>query len=284
MTGDFRRGCLESPLHVIFDDIKRSSLASANKDESMADSDEKKEKSEGGWVDTFRTITYALLIAFFVRTVAYQPFNIPSGSMIPTLLVGDYLFVSKYSYGYSRYALPLGLGFFSGRIFGKAPERGDVAVFRQPPTNRDDFIKRIVGVSGDRVQVIGGVLHINGNAVVKERIEDAVLSDSRGRIQRIAQYRETLPNGPTYTVRESLGDSGPVDNTSEFLVPPGQYFAMGDNRDDSNDSRSWGFVPAENFVGRAEILFFSTDGRAGWFQPWLWPSATRFSRIFNRVD
>lgn len=255
----------------------------------MAETDEKKKaesksKSEGGWGETLRTIAYALLIAFFVRTVAYQPFNIPSGSMIPTLLVGDYLFVSKFSYGYSRYALPLGLGFFSGRIFGSAPERGDVAVFRQPPTNQDDFIKRIVGVSGDRVQVTGGVLHINGKAVDKKRIEDAVLRDSRGRIRRIAQYTETLPDGPTYTVRESLGDTGPVDNTREFVVPAGQFFAMGDNRDDSNDSRSWGFVPAENFVGRAEILFFSTDGRAGWFQPWLWPSATRFSRIFNRVD
>lgn len=250
----------------------------------MAETEEKKTKSEGGWAETVRTVIYALLIAFFVRTVAYQPFNIPSGSMIPTLLVGDYLFVSKFSYGYSRYALPLGLGFFPGRILSRAPKRGDVAVFRQPPTNEDDFIKRIVGVSGDRVQMIGGVLHINDKAVDKKRIEDAVLTDRRGGTRTIAQYRETLPNGPTYTVRESLGDNGPVDSTRVFVVPPGQYFAMGDNRDDSNDSRSWGFVPAENLVGRAEILFFSTDGSAGWFQPWRWPSATRFSRIFNGVD
>ena len=241
-------------------------------------------KKEGGWVETLRTIIYALLIAFFVRTLAYQPFNIPSGSMIPTLLVGDYLFVSKFSYGYSRYALPLGMGFFSGRILGRAPERGDIAVFRQPPTNRDDFIKRIVGVSGDRIQMIGGRLHINGKAVEKERIEDIVTRDGRGRTRRIPQYTETLPNGPSYTVRESHGDEGPADNTREFIVPQGQYFAMGDNRDDSNDSRSWGFVPAENLIGRAEILFFSTDGTAGWFQPWLWPTATRFSRIFNRVE
>ena len=250
----------------------------------MAETEEKKTKSEGGWAETVRTVIYALLIAFFVRTVAYQPFNIPSGSMIPTLLVGDYLFVSKFSYGYSRYALPLGLGFFPGRILSRAPKRGDVAVFRQPPTNEDDFIKRIVGVSGDRVQMIGGVLHINDKAVDKKRIEDAVLTNRRGGTRTIAQYRETLPNGPTYTVRESLGDNGPVDSTRVFVVPPGQYFAMGDNRDDSNDSRSWGFVPAENLVGRAEILFFSTDGSAGWFQPWRWPSATRFSRIFNGVD
>ena len=248
----------------------------------MAKSDET--KKEGGWADTFRTIIYALLIAFFVRTLAYQPFNIPSGSMIPTLLVGDYLFVSKFSYGYSRFALPLGLGFFSGRILSRPPERGDIAVFRQPPTNRDDFIKRIVGVPGDRIQMINGVLNVNGVAVDKQRMEDFVLRDGRGRTRRIAQYSETLPNGPSYIVRESLGDNGPVDNTREFVVPEGQFFAMGDNRDDSNDSRNWGFVPAENFVGRAEVLFFSTDGTAGWFQPWRWPTATRFSRIFNRVE
>ncbi len=248
----------------------------------MAKSGEK--KKESGWADTLRTIIYALLIALFVRTLAYQPFNIPSGSMIPTLLVGDYLFVSKFSYGYSRYSLPLGLGFFSGRILGGEPERGDVAVFRQPPSNRDDFIKRIVGVSGDRIQMVGGVLHINGQAVEKQRIEDFVFEDRRGRERRIAQYRETLPNGLSYTVRESLGDNGPVDNTREFVVPAGQYFAMGDNRDDSNDSRSWGFVPAENLVGRAEILFFSTDGTAGWLQPWRWPTATRFSRILDLVE
>ncbi len=257
-----------------------------NKEKSMAKTEEKKEekKKEGGWAETLRTIIYALLIAFFVRTLAFQPFNIPSGSMIPTLLVGDYLFVSKFSYGYSRYALPLGLGFFSGRIFGSAPERGDIAVFRQPPSNRDDFIKRIVGVPGDRIQMIDGVFHLNGKPVDKRRIDDLVVRDRRGRTRSIPQYVETLPNGPSYTVRESLGDTGPVDNTREFVVPERQFFAMGDNRDDSNDSRNWGFVPAENLVGRAEILFFSTDGTAGWLQPWLWPSATRFTRIFNRVE
>ena len=282
MTGDFRCGSLESQLHQNVDETERSPAATINDDMSMEDTDEK--KKEGGWVETLRTIVYALLIAFFVRTLAYQPFNIPSGSMIPTLLVGDYLFVSKFSYGYSRYALPLGLGFFSGRILNNAPERGDIAVFRQPPSNRDDFIKRLVGIPGDRIQMINGVLHLNGKAVEKQRIEDFVARDRRGRTRRIAQYTETLPDGPSYTVRESLGDNGPVDNTREFVVPAGQYFAMGDNRDDSNDSRNWGFVPAENLVGRAEILFFSTDGTAGWLQPWRWPTATRFSRIFNRVE
>ena len=241
-------------------------------------------KKSGGSFETLRTIIYALLIAGVVRTLLFQPFNIPSGSMIPTLLVGDYLFVSKYSYGYSRYSLPFGLGFFSGRIFASEPKRGDVAVFRHPPSNRDDFIKRVVGMPGDRVQMIDGRLYLNGTVVPRRRIEDHVSRDFRGSVRRVAQYEETLPNGKTYTIRESQGDRGPADNTREFVVPPGNYFAVGDNRDDSNDSRSWGFVPFENFVGRAEIIFFSTDGSAGWLQPWKWPEATRFNRIFDSID
>lgn len=241
-------------------------------------------KKSGGSFETLRTIIYALLIAGVVRTLLFQPFNIPSGSMIPTLLVGDYLFVSKYSYGYSRYSLPFGLGFFSGRIFASEPERGDVAVFRHPPSNRDDFIKRVVGLPGDRVQMIEGRLYLNGTAVPRRRIEDHVSRDFRGSVRRVAQYEETLPNGKTYTIRESQGDRGPADNTREFVVPPGNYFAIGDNRDDSNDSRTWGFVPFENFVGRAEMIFFSTDGSAGWLKPWKWPEATRFNRIFDSIN
>lgn len=244
---------------------------------------DRSKKPSSTW-ETVRTIIYALLIAGVVRTFAFQPFNIPSGSMIPTLLVGDYLFVSKFSYGYSRYSLPFGLGFFSGRIFGSAPEQGDVAVFRHPPTNRDDFIKRIVAMPGDRVQMIDGLLYLNGEAVPRRRIEDHVSRDFRGNVRRVPQYVETLPNGRTYTVRESLGNRGPSDNTREFVVPPGNYFTVGDNRDDSNDSRSWGFVPEQNLIGRAEIIFYSTDGSAGWLQPWRWPQATRFDRIFDSIN
>ncbi len=245
--------------------------------------DRNKKKPSSSW-ETLRTIIYALLIAGVVRTFAFQPFNIPSGSMIPTLLIGDYLFVSKFSYGYSQYSFPFGLGFFSGRIFGSPPERGDVAVFRHPPTNRDDFIKRIVGMPGDRVQMINGQLHLNGKVVPRKRIEDHVSRDFRGNVRRVPQFIETLPNGRSYTVRESLSDRGPADNTREFVVPPGNYFAMGDNRDDSNDSRAWAFVPDQNLIGRAEIIFFSTDGTAGWLQPWKWPSATRFNRIFDSIE
>jgi signal peptidase I len=243
-----------------------------------------RKKKPGTTMETVRTIIYALLIAGVVRTFAYQPFNIPSGSMIPTLLIGDYLFVSKFSYGYSRYSFPLGIGFFNGRILGSAPERGDVAVFRHPPTNREDFIKRVVGMPGDRIQMISGRLHINGEAVARRRIEDHLSRDALGQVRRVPQYEETLPNGRTYVIREGFGDRGPADNTREFVVPPGNYFAMGDNRDDSNDSRGWGFVPADNLIGRAEILFYSTDGTAGWLQPWRWIQATRFNRIFDSVD
>jgi len=243
-----------------------------------------RKKNPGTTMETVRTIIYALLIAGVVRTFAYQPFNIPSGSMIPTLLIGDYLFVSKFSYGYSRYSFPLGIGFFNGRILGSAPERGDVAVFRHPPTNREDFIKRVVGMPGDRIQMISGRLHINGEAVARRRIEDHLSRDALGQVRRVPQYEETLPNGRTYVIREGFGDRGPADNTREFVVPPGNYFAMGDNRDDSNDSRGWGFVPADNLIGRAEILFYSTDGTAGWLQPWRWIQATRFNRIFDSVD
>jgi signal peptidase I len=241
-------------------------------------------KKTGGTMETVRTIIYALLIAGVVRTFLFQPFNIPSGSMIPTLLVGDYLFVSKFSYGYSRFSLPLGIGFFNGRILGSAPDRGDVAVFRHPPTNREDFIKRIVGMPGDRIQMIGGRLNINGKVVPRRRIDDHISRDNGGQVRRVPQYEETLPNGRTYIIREGFGDRSPSDNTREFVVPAGNYFAMGDNRDDSNDSRGWGFVPADNLIGRAEILFFSTDGTAGWLEPWRWIQATRFNRIFDSVD
>ena len=251
----------------------------------------KSERKSGGWGETIRTIVYALAIALVVRTFAFQPFNIPSGSMIPTLLVGDYLFVSKYSYGYSRYSFPFGLGFFSGRILGSQPERGEIAVFRHPPHNDEDYIKRLVGLPGDRIQMRAGQLFINGNAVPRERIADEVGKDPYGRVRRIEQYVETLPNGKSYIIREALGSNGLTDNTREYVVPAGHYFAMGDNRDESLDSRGRDpngtqgfFVPYENLIGPAQFIFFSTDGTAGWIRPWLWPTATRWHRIFQSVD
>lgn len=242
-----------------------------------------KKKTTGGWGETIRTLVYAVLIALGVRTVAYEPFNIPSGSMIPTLLIGDYLFVSKFSYGYSRFSLPLKPPLFSGRIFGSGPERGDVAVFRKPPQDRETFIKRIIGLPGDRIQVRNGVLHINGEAVVRERIDDYVPLDGPDR-RPVTQYIETLPNGVNHRIIEELGDNGQLDNTREFTVPDGHYFAMGDNRDRSADSRSNWFVPEENFVGPAKFLFFSVNGNARLLEVWRWPIGIRYGRIFNGID
>jgi signal peptidase I len=232
-------------------------------------------------METVRTVIYAVLIATVVRTFAYEPFNIPSKSMVPTLLVGDYLFVSKLSYGYSRYSLPLGLPLFEGRIWPSEPERGDVIVFKLPTDNETDYIKRVIGLPGDTIQMISGILHINGQPVERERIEDYVDPDSK---QSYTQYLELLPNGVRHRILEE-SDKGTLDNTPPYRVPDGHYFMMGDNRDNSLDSRaSVGFVPAENLIGRAEILFFSTNGDARLWEIWNWPSATRFSRIFDAVS
>ena len=240
-----------------------------------------------GLLETVRTILYAILIALVVRTVAFEPFNIPSGSMIPTLLKGDYLFVAKYSYGYSRHSLPFGLPLFAGRIMFDPPERGDVVVFKLPRDNSTDYIKRIVGLPGDRIQVREGVLYINDEAVKRERIDDYVEPGFYGEPRRTAQYIETLPNGKRYRVLD-LGPRGQHDNTEVYVVPEGHFFAMGDNRDNSLDSRATssrgvGFVPAENLVGRAEFIFFSTNGSARFWEVWKWPETMRLSRFFDGI-
>ncbi len=238
-----------------------------------------------GLRETVKTVLYAILIALVIRTVAYEPFNIPSGSMIPTLLVGDYLFVSKFSYGYSRYSLPLGLPLIPGRIFFSEPERGDVAVFKLPTNNETDYIKRIIGLPGDQIQVRGGVLHINGQPVTRERVADHVERDGNGNVHRTRRYRETLPNGRSHYILEAMGDLGPVDNTPVYEVPPEHYFAMGDNRDSSRDSRYLsfvGYVPRANLVGRAEFLFFSVDGE--FLKFWKRFPTIRFDRIFDGIE
>ena len=245
----------------------------------------KKKHDKGGFGETIRTVIYAVLIALVIRTFAYEPFNIPSESMLPTLLVGDYLFVSKYSYGYSRYSLPWGLPLFDGRILKSEPRRGDVAVFKLPSDNSTDYIKRIVGLPGDRMQMRDGILHINGTVVAKKRSDDFIY-ERRGKRFRVPRYVETLPEGPQHNTLDFIA-SGDHDTTKEWLVPPGHYFAMGDNRDNSLDSRAVGgvgMVPAQNLVGRAEFLFFSTDGSAKIWEFWRWPFAIRFNRLFKEVS
>ena len=235
------------------------------------------------WIDTIKTVVYAVAIAMLVRTFAYEPFNIPSGSMKPTLLVGDYLFVSKTSYGYSRHSLPFSLPLIPGRILYDSPERGDVLVFKKPPENKTDFIKRVVGLPGDTVQVIRGVLHINGKAVSRRRIEDFVERDVYGNSRRIPQFIETLPNGVQHQILEAEGDTARLDDTKVFAVPEGHFFAMGDNRDNSSDSRVFKFIPKENLVGRAEFLFFSIDDAKPW-ELWKWFGRLRTERIFEGVE
>jgi signal peptidase I len=251
----------------------------------MATTTNHKKKKESGFVETVRVIVHALIIALIIRTFLFQPFNIPSGSMKATLLVGDYLFVSKYSYGYSRFSLPFSPNLFSGRIWAGEPKRGDVVVFKLPRDESTDYIKRVIGLPGDRIQMIDGVLHINGNAVPKVRVGDWISEEPDGRKVRVKRYRETLPNGVSYEILD-LVENGFYDNTPVYTVPVGHYFMMGDNRDNSTDSRvlsQVGYVPFENLIGRAEILFFSIEEGTYAWELWTWPWTVRWSRIFMLV-
>ena len=244
------------------------------------------EKKTNSFFDTLKTIVYAVLIALIVRTVAFEPFNIPSGSMMPTLLVGDYLFVSKFSYGYSKHSLPFSLPILPDRVLFEEPERGDVAVFKLPSDNKTDYIKRVIGLPGDKIQMKNGRLFINNKMVKREKIGDYIQTDDGGKLRRTVRYIETLPNGKTHEILEEWGDKGPLDNTGVYEVPAGHYFAMGDNRDNSQDSRvrpQVGFIPKENLVGRAEVLFFSTNGGARIWEIWKWPVAMRFKRFFQEI-
>ncbi|WP_051335420.1 signal peptidase I [Methylocapsa acidiphila] len=275
-------------------------------------SDEADRAKEGGWGDAAKVALQALLIALVVRTFLFQPFNIPSGSMIPTLLIGDYLFVSKYAYGYSRYSFPcvpnvldvgkqifvdsrtevrsycLPASLLSGRIFASPPKRGDVVVFKLPRDGQTDYIKRVIGLPGDRIQMREGRLYINGEITPRQPIAKAHTEDFYGRETDVPTYEETLPGGVKHTIIEIQGDTGFKDNTEVYEVPPGHYFMMGDNRDNSTDSRyspdenGVGYVPFENLVGRAEVIFWSIKGP--FWAVWEWPWTVRFGRMLKPVN
>ncbi|HEY1935160.1 MAG TPA: signal peptidase I [Acetobacteraceae bacterium] len=250
----------------------------------MATTKSKAKRKPSALVENVKTIVYAGLIALVVRTFAFEPFNIPSGSMLPTLQIGDYLFVSKYSYGYSRYSFPFGWPPFAGRIFESLPHRGDVAVFKYPPDPSVDYIKRIVGLPGDTIQVRDGLLYINGQLCPRQPEGDYV-DDEEGIHMVLRLYQETLPNGVKHAILKAT-DDGPMNNTQIYKVPPDHLFAMGDNRDNSADSRFMngvGFVPIDNLVGHAEVIFFSFDAEYPWWEVWEWPVEVRWGRIFMGV-
>ena len=237
------------------------------------------------WIkDNAKALFWAILIAFTVRSCTFEPFNIPSGSMIPTMLVGDYLFVNKFSYGYSRYSFPFGIPLVPGRVFYTQPKRGDIIVFRLPTDTSVDYIKRVVGLPGDEIQVINGILHINGKPV-KRTFKKIVMEDRGGVPTPHSLYDEELPEGLVHSILE-YSDSEPQDNTQKFIVPEDHFFMMGDNRDNSQDSR-WldkvGYIPKSLLVGKAQFIFYSNNGYAPFIFFWSWPKSIRWERIFKGV-
>lgn len=246
----------------------------------MTKKTQKPEESKYGFL---KTLAAAIICATIVRSFFFEPFHIPSSSMKPTLLIGDYIFVSKFSYGYSRYSFPFGIKFFEGRLWYSAPKRGDVAVFRLPSNPSINYVKRIIGLPGDAIQVREGTLYINNKRI--EKVSDGIFNDETYGIPtvEIAKFLETLPEGKvieTLDQRES-----DVDDTGIYQVPEGHYFMMGDNRDNSQDSRFQnlvGYVPEENLVGRALCAFFSSE--QGLWQFWNWGHSIRFNRVFKKID
>lgn len=235
----------------------------------------KKQKEKGSFDEFISTLLWAALAALIIRSLLFEPFSIPSGSMKPTLVEGDFLFVNKYVYGYSRFSFPLGLGPIPEgmRVFGNAPERGDIIVFKLPTNTSVDYIKRVIGIAGDEIQMRGGRLFINDVLVERTQIGRENSSDGNGFPQSLNAYTQELPSGAQFAILEE-SDDGALDNTPVFRVPEGHVFAMGDNRDNSQDSRVQnlvGFIPLENIVGRAERIFMSYD------------DGIQFERIFSNL-
>ncbi|SNS37796.1 signal peptidase I [Sphingopyxis indica] len=261
-------------------------------------------------VDTVRFLALLAIAVLIFRSFFLSPFNIPSESMQPRLLIGDYLLVNKMAYGYSKFSLPFSLPLIPGRIFPRTPERGDVVVFKAPPVNDNDYIKRVIGLPGDTIQVRGGIVWLNGKPLKRERMADFVIPVTQNMIDasrtngtlpcyamqfeeigangerqcRYPRFRETLPSGKSYAVLDIT--SIPEDNTPLITVPEGHLFLMGDNRDRSADSRfpaienqGIGLVPEKNLVGHALVSMFSTDGSASWFNPVSWFTAARWERL-----
>ena len=252
--------------------------------ETEAIDDEAKDENKNAFVENVKTVLLAVFIALIIRSLWLEPFRIPSGSMYPTLRVGDYLFVTKYTYGYSRYSFPAGIPLVKGRIWYTPPQRGDIVVFKFPQNTHTDFIKRIIGLPGDKVQVQEGRLYINGEKVEREKKGRYIVDEYVAIPEFYHMYEETLPNGVKHDIIEITDKERIVDNTEEFEVPEDSFFVMGDNRDRSDDSRiSVGFVPKENLVGKAKFIFFSHDDKGSLLKPWTWHKAIRWKRFFKGI-
>ena len=245
----------------------------------------KKKSNESSFFEFIKTIFYAVIIAIIFRSLLFEPYNIPSGSMLPNLLIGDYLFVSKFSYGYSRFSFPFGVvPLPENRVFAAEPERGDVIVFKLPSNTSINYIKRVIGLPGDRLQMKDGKLFLNGHLVNQYNDGKFKLVHNNQYEQFLDKYKEKLDNGRSYSIL-NLNDFQPLDNTKEFIVPDSHYFMMGDNRDNSLDSRANGgwFVPFENLVGKGNFIFFSISGDTRFWQFWRWPLNIRYNRIFKKI-
>ena len=241
-----------------------------------------KEK-KGNWFSELKGILWAVLIALFLRSVAFEPYNIPSSSMVPTLLVGDYLVVTKYDYGYSKHSFPFSLPIIpKGRIFADEPKQGDVVVFKVPTNNSVDYIKRVIGLPGDKVQMIDGRLFINDKMVERKKISEEYWTIEDEGLVHYTKYLEILPNGTEHLIYEQ-SDTKIQDNTEAFFVPEGHYFMLGDNRDNSKDSRWFRFVPFQNLIGKARFIFYSNNGKGDVWQFWKWKDSLRLERFFEGI-
>ncbi len=248
-----------------------------------------KNNAKNRFSELLKTLMIAGSIAIIFRSIFFEPFNIPSGSMIPTLLVGDYLFVSKYSYGYSKYSFPFGVVPIDKRIFDKNPKRGDVIVFRKPQDDSIDYIKRLVGLPGDTVQLRNSVLFINGIEVKRNKINAGILKNKDGSENNITFYNEKFEKRSNHQIIEennSYLNKNISNNTIVYKVPEDQFFFMGDNRDNSQDSRYSipGFIPRKNLIGKAQIIFFSHNSSASFYEFWKWHKSIRFSRIGKAIN
>jgi len=231
-----------------------------------------------------KSIFIAIFIALLIRSFIFEPFNIPSGSMKPNLLVGDFIFVSKYSYGFSKHSLPFSIPLIPGKIFSNTPERGDVVVFKTPENNRTDYIKRVIGLPGDKIEIKNGIIFINGSEILRKKLNDFIDTDNKTSNKRVRMYNEYFFNKEINIL--DITDNGIVDNTQLFNVPENHFFVMGDNRDNSQDSRfisTVGFIPYENLVGKAQFIFFSLEN-ARFLQIWKWPNSIRYERIFQKIQ